>query len=1334
MSKLKIITLFYIICITCITVTSQTTITLYPTKDAYLLMCLKPGNEYMANTNYGTFDRFFSGEWTSSGYRVNERSLVDFDFSLIPRGAEILSAKISLYAYQPQTDDGTRHVSYIIKQNSGYTNNESYLLRVTSPWEEMTVTYNTQPSTTEANKVLLAQSTSTSQNYIDINVTALVQDIVNNPETSYGIMLKLANEQKYCRMAFCSRNHNDPSRWPKLVVTYKVYEFTNYEKIMSNNYIFSSTKLYNNITGGTEYIENIQYYDGLGRPVQTVECRASPTNKDIIQPVEYDQFGREKKKYLPYTINSTTPGTYRNNWKTEQENFYYGNLSKPYSLTVYDNSPLNRVIKQGFQGGSWQPDTTTTTRSSNEHVISYTYSANGANEVYYWTITGEYPNVTFTRHTYNAGTLYKTTTYDENNNSTTEYKDLQGKTVLKVDALGGKTYYIYDEFELLRCVIPPLASQTLAATTKTSFTVNEADFQELCYYYEYDYRHRMIKKKLPGTIGIYEMKYDNLDRLIETKDPNGNKIYTTYDIFSRPIETGDLIKKEWLTKTIYDYYGSYKTNNIFSFKQVYSQSSGFEVDTCAKSKITVSIVKVLNPSPDIKATLTTVIYYDKYGRVIQTISETHLGGIDIISTLYKYKNSDIVYKTKHQHWKSSYVAGSPDHTIEKIYTYDHAGRLLKEVNIIDNNAPETVSEMAYDETSKVKNKKVGTIKTLYYNYNIRNWLRSIYDEGGGVPSCGIFGFNLSYSYNGNITSLGWHYGEDIYKRYSFTYDKLNRLIKSYYNYEETTNDIIYGSENKYSEEYTYDANGNIKTVKRRGLLQDGTGLVGYIDDLTYRYYNNNKSNKLYAVGDNAPDVWGRGDFNECTSDGYNYKEYFYDNNGNLINDWNNAYKFFSISYNLLNLPEEIYSEYAYMKITYNTNGVKLCQYASNNTSLKKYDYVGPFVYNNGLLSYIITSEGRAVFNNNKLNYFEYHIKDHLGNVRVVFQKLKSGNSYYANVVQKNDYYPFGMLMGSTYQTNTTSKNKYLYNGKELISEYDIELNWYDYGARMYDAQLGRWNSVDPMADKYFMISPYTYCNNNPMIFIDPTGMYIVEGSQIEWKKLRNDIANRRDNLQKKVDRLITKAEAKGWNAEKLASKIGDKTERIATLSSTLNTMSTLESSNQGYSLSHTKTGEYGGVSLNTETNIIDIKFESGNTANFVHEVTHAGQFETGDIAFDSKTGMTLAQDIYDEVAAYKAQYAYDPSSVSRLTSTSVANSYGSITASWVQGLGGGSLYVPIGSPNYIQGVSANTGVGPLNINSTRADFINAYPAYPGFKTLPASYILKTSYPNIYYKK
>ena len=323
--------------------------------------------------------------------------------------------------------------------------------------------------------------------------------------------------------------------------------------------------------------------------------------------------------------------------------------------------------------------------------------------------------------------------------------------------------------------------------------------------------------------------------------------------------------------------------------------------------------------------------------------------------------------------------------------------------------------------------------------------------------------------------------------------------------------------------------------------------------------------------------------------------------------------------------------------------------------------------------------------------------------------------------QENSYPSFGGLFG---EGTSNTNQAYKYNGKELNRMHGLD--WYDYGTRNYDAALPVWTTVDPAADRYPNISPYAYCANNPIIYIDPTGMYIEEGSQKEWERRKGDVTSQRDYLQKRVDKLKAKAEAKGWSTEKLASKIGDKNERIARLNTSLGTMGTLESSSQGYSLSHTATGENGGVTLNTDTKIVDIKFGSGNTGNFVHEMTHTGQFEVGDMAFDLKTGMTLAQDVYDEVSAYKSQFAYDPSSVSGLPSTSFANSFASITPSWVQGLAGGTLYVP--------GGTANTGVGPLNINSTRADFINAYPSNPAIKTFPASFVLKTSYPNIYYKK
>ena len=265
--------------------------------------------------------------------------------------------------------------------------------------------------------------------------------------------------------------------------------------------------------------------------------------------------------------------------------------------------------------------------------------------------------------------------------------------------------------------------------------------------------------------------------------------------------------------------------------------------------------------------------------------------------------------------------------------------------------------------------------------------------------------------------------------------------------------------------------------------------------------------------------------------------------------------------------------------------------------------------------------------------------------------------------------------------------------------------------------------MDPLCEKYYSISPYAYCAGNPINFADPTGMVIEDGSLKEWEMLKRQIERERDRLQSSINKLNAKANAKGWSSEKLASKIGNKAERLASLNSSIETMGTLEGSNQVYSLSHTVNGENGGVTLNTSTNVIDIRF--GSTANFVHEMTHAGQFESGDIAF-SNEGNTLLQDVYDEAAAYKAQFGFSPSSVTAISSTSVADAFGAITPTWVQG-----IVDPSGSMLYAAGGSANTGLIPVNINSTKENLIKAYPWINGLNALPAD-IRKI--PGIYYKR
>jgi RHS repeat-associated protein len=157
------------------------------------------------------------------------------------------------------------------------------------------------------------------------------------------------------------------------------------------------------------------------------------------------------------------------------------------------------------------------------------------------------------------------------------------------------------------------------------------------------------------------------------------------------------------------------------------------------------------------------------------------------------------------------------------------------------------------------------------------------------------------------------------------------------------------------------------------------------------------------------------------------------------------------------------------------------------------DYSGLFIYKNDHLEYILTPEGRLKWDDHVNQFYaEYFIKDHLGNVRSVI--TSDPNQHY--IVQGTDYYPFGLEI----PVSSLSDNKIKYNSKELQTE--AKLNWYDYGARFYDPVLGRWHSVDPMAESSRRWSPYTYCMNNPIRFIDPDGMKVryAKGVSEQFKK------------------------------------------------------------------------------------------------------------------------------------------------------------------------------------------------------------------------------------------
>ncbi|WP_311435748.1 RHS repeat domain-containing protein [Hoylesella timonensis] len=148
--------------------------------------------------------------------------------------------------------------------------------------------------------------------------------------------------------------------------------------------------------------------------------------------------------------------------------------------------------------------------------------------------------------------------------------------------------------------------------------------------------------------------------------------------------------------------------------------------------------------------------------------------------------------------------------------------------------------------------------------------------------------------------------------------------------------------------------------------------------------------------------------------------------------------------------------------------------ATNVAMTLKTDYCGNMIYENGKLSKILTDVGYITLNSGgEPPLYHYFLQDHLGNNRMVVQENGA-------VEQINHYYAFGGLMG---ESSGGEMQPYKYNGKELDRMHGLD--WYDYGARHYDAALARWMCMDPLTEKYYDVSPYAYCGNNPVNAIDP---------------------------------------------------------------------------------------------------------------------------------------------------------------------------------------------------------------------------------------------------------
>ena len=210
----------------------------------------------------------------------------------------------------------------------------------------------------------------------------------------------------------------------------------------------------------------------------------------------------------------------------------------------------------------------------------------------------------------------------------------------------------------------------------------------------------------------------------------------------------------------------------------------------------------------------------------------------------------------------------------------------------------------------------------------------------------------------------------------------------------------------------------------------------------------------------------------------------------------------SIQYNSLNLPSKVvFSDGKYMDYVYSATGEKRSVTYNVLSSDGSYTYCDNFIYYNGALNKILVDGGYISISGTTPTY-HYYLKDHLGNNRVVADA--SGT-----VKQVTHYYPFGGFFG---ESTGGSYQSYKYNGKEferLISE-----DWYDYGARHMDGM--RFTTIDPLAEKYYNISPYAYCGNNPVNAVDPDGCDWV---QREYDGIKEFYYDRNIKSQKDIESI-----------------------------------------------------------------------------------------------------------------------------------------------------------------------------------------------------------------------
>ena len=913
---------------------------------------------------------------------------------------------------------------------------------------------------------------------------------------------------------------------------------------------------------GEHAVTTVSYSDCLGRPRISVTTGQSAGEYTAFTLTEEDAAGLRCKEWQPAIIDGHHPCWISpDDIKVLSEEI--NNDKYCYTETEYDM--LGRVRSVSGPGEYWKSNgkkvTIRRVINTDEKDPKYAvkrYKALNTSKV---EENGYWP----------AGSLKGEERIDEDGHVTIVFTDIFSQKVLERrqkspdDFLD--TYFVYNDSGQLRFILSPMYA-------------HENNIGKYAYEYRYDDYGRCKGKHIPGCYAELYW-YDADGHMVFSQNAVLNEAgryrFMFYDDLGRKVIQGTCSRKPPKTESTAFRVKRTKESGIcgtgytasyippgakLEYAYYYDDYDFLNLDSFSiHQELSPQNPSLLKRAPGMKTgwTLATtdggriygVCRYTDRGWPAETTES--MSGDRTLTTLTSYsftgKPLKTLYELRHN--------GEVDSTTVKCVYSPYNDDLVEEEVSCGGYPFHPVFNLMYDRFGRPKKRTLpNNAGNIDYTYNVRGWMtqakHNVYTE------------RISYDglFNGNITATDNLYSGTLPNiHYNYHYDQLGRLKEA-----------VSPGEFNYGESTEYDDNGNIMALNRYGLTN--MGRYGLVDQLQYTRFGN----RIHSVEDKAGSLVYDGSFDfKSSGSGGSYK---HDPNGSLTRDPD---KGVTISYAETGTPQ---------RMVFDAGGETLYNYDAEERKLKTSwrtetpavenceEYIGPFILKNGSPDRFLFDGGFCVI---KEGAYYYYIRDHLGSVRAVVGEN-------GDVVQANGYYP----LGGIYASKNAGFQDYKFSGKEF--DHHHGLNLYDFGARMYNPALGEWTSVDPLAEKYYNVSPYAYCANDPVNKID------LDGREI-WISYLDD----HDLAHSIKYEVGMKCSVKNSAVESIVKELnemsGNESGKVV--------VDALVNSASQYTYRETNTDPYGADGYwDSKTSTINLK-NPKKTLTFAEETFHAYQSENG---------------------------------------------------------------------------------------------------------------------------